>query len=515
MKRSLLALSLLSPLLFSGCKSGIDTARNKSEPLVEAACGWMFSCCTADELVYQVGDFTVTPDNCSERLLDAIEAGVPLDLEQPGLSADPAQGLLLLALSINEERVKVNSDMVEGCAAATRARTCNIPVEPGGRCTPGALVPDDPCDPDLMFEGKQKVGEACETDWECATDLRCINIGFSTGVCAQRSPLGENCFEDAECAEDLICDWNSGTCATGAGLGQICAFSDPLNPIPGTESVRCEPGLSCDPVNLTCTGGYCAPGANCFDVFNDLDCPESYFCIGNSFIQPTCQNPVGDGSPCSKDLDCTSGYCDPFNEICGSLLANGDNCFDSSECDSGFCDQNMGTCAATVPSGQPCPSFDNDECTGGYCDTTDPTMPTCVGYAGAGDACPNGNECDPDAMLFCVDGSCLQAPFPNGTSCFSGNECVSEICYNGMCADGLTPGTACATDGSTAPCIVGAFCETPAGDVNGSCAALRRSGEPCENSQQCWGECVVRYGELMCDGTPAYALGEQWCDGPL
>ena len=98
MKRSLLALSLLSPLLFSGCKSGIDTARNKSEPLVEAACGWMFSCCTADELVYQVGDFTVTPDNCSERLIDAIEAGVPLDLEQSGLSADPAQGLLLLAL---------------------------------------------------------------------------------------------------------------------------------------------------------------------------------------------------------------------------------------------------------------------------------------------------------------------------------------------------------------------------------------------------------------------------------
>jgi hypothetical protein len=61
--------------------------------------------------------------------------------------------------------------------------------------------------------------------------------------------------------------------------------------------------------------------------------------------------------------------------------------------------------------------------------------------------------------------------------------------------------------------MLGTFCEAPAADINGSCAVLRRSGEACSNSQQCWGECVVRFGTQMCDETPAYELGELWCDG--
>jgi hypothetical protein len=158
-------------------------------------------------------------------------------------------------------------------------------------------------------------------------------------------------------------------------------------------------------------------------------------------------------------------------------------------------------------------SFSNFECDGGYCDN-DPVMPTCQAYAGPGGACPLGIECDVEAGLSCVDMTCLMAPFPDGTACFDGSQCESQVCFGGVCTAGTAAGGACATDGTIAPCVVGSFCETAAGAVDGTCAELRRPGQACDNSSQCWGECIVRYGQQMCDSTPAFSLNEVWCDGP-
>lgn len=511
-------LGSLALLLVSGCAeeetSGIATARSQMKPLVDAACDWMFGCCSPDELVYQVGDFTVDANDCSARLIDAIEAGVPLNLEQGGLSSDPAEGLLVLALSINEGRVDVNSGAVRACADATSGMACNAPlvIEPSGRCTPSAAAPEaDPCDPNEMFVGKQSVGEECDGPWECREGLRCIDFGIA-GVCALRAKQNENCFSDSECAEDLICDWESGTCQPGALSGETCAFADPMNPLPGTETIRCAEGLTCDPASSVCTGGFCAPGSSCVDIFNDSDCPETYFCVGNFEVSHTCQQPGAESSPCTKPADCQSNFCNPIEETCGSLLGVGESCFDGSECSSGFC--SGGLCSPSVSAGSACPSFDNDECQDGYCDSTDPVMPTCQGYVGEGMACPTGVECDPEAELQCVDATCLRTPFPNGTTCFDGIQCESLACYNGECTAGAVIGAPCRTDGTTEPCIVGSFCETPSpATVDGVCAELKRSGQLCTGSEQCWGECITRFGSRMCDSTPAFALDEAWCDG--
>ena len=67
--------------------------------------------------------------------------------------------------------------------------------------------------------------------------------------------------------------------------------------------------------------------------------------------------------------------------------------------------------------------------------------------------------------------------------------------------------------GATTPCELGTFCDIPEGDTAGACAVLRRTGQACERSEQCWGDCTVRYGRQMCDETPAYALDEVWCGG--
>ena len=515
MRRHIALTAVTSLLVLSACqKSGIEKAREQSQPLVDAACGWMFSCCSPGELTYQVGGFTVSADNCSERMLDAISTGEPLDLVTD-LSDDSALGLLVLALSINEDSVKVNEDAVAACAAATSSMACNFPTmaDPDERCTPGALVPADPCDPEDLFDGLREAGEACNGTWDCTTGLRCVDFGLG-GVCAAKSPVGGFCFADAECEDRLVCDWLSGTCTVGAQLGQFCAFSNPDSPLPGTETIRCGENLSCDPVSLTCVGGYCAPGADCNDTFTDLDCPEGTFCVGNMTTAPTCQAPGGTDAPCTKPADCQSNACDLANGQCIDLLPDGDFCNGNTECNSGYCDVfNTQTCVATVPVGSPCLSGSSDECNDGYCDLTDALNPVCAAYVGAGGDCVNGNECDPGQDLSCVDMSCLEEPFPNGTSCFGGMQCDSGVCYLGVCESGTAVGGDCMTDGSTEPCVLGAFCEAPAGMDAGSCALLRRSGEVCENSEQCWGTCEVRYGIQMCDSTAAFALDELWCDG--
>lgn len=517
MLRKASILGSVALLLMSACAeeetSGIATARSQMKPLVDAACDWMFNCCSPDELVYQVGDFTVDAGDCSDRMLDAIAAGVPLQLEQNGLSDDPAEGLLVLALSINEGRVGVNSNAVRACADATSSMACNqaLVVDSSGRCTPSAAEQAvDPCDPNELFSGRQSVGEECDGPWECKDGLRCIDFGIA-GVCALRAKDGESCFADAECAEGLICDWESGTCAPGALSGQTCAFADPMNPVPGTETIRCAEGLTCDPQAMACTGGFCAPGSPCFDIFDDSDCPETYFCAGNFDVAPTCQQPGAEGAPCSKADDCQTNFCDPLEEVCGTLLTTGQDCFDNVECESGFC--SAGLCSPSVSAGQPCPSGNNAECDGGYCDISMP-MPLCTAYSGEDGPCLTGVECDPDDDLSCVDAVCLRAPFDNGTPCFDGTQCRSLACYEGECTSGAVIGAPCRTDGSTEPCIVGSFCETPSPmTLDGICAELKRPGEGCNGSDQCWGECITRFGSRMCDATPAFALDEVWCDG--
>ncbi|MCX4241771.1 hypothetical protein [Paraliomyxa miuraensis] len=518
MMRKASLLGSLALLLVSACaddeQTGIGTARSQMKPLVDAACDWMFGCCSPGELTYQLGDFTVDADDCSGRILDAITAGVPLELEQAGLSDDPAGGLLVLALSINEGRVDVDSGAVRECADGTSERACNSALAPPsdtGRCTPSATGPEaDPCEPDEMFRGKQDVGEKCDGPWECSEGLRCVDFGIS-GVCALRAKNGESCFSDAECADGLICNYEEGTCRAGAKSGEACAFTDPANPIPGTESIRCAEGLSCDSMLGACVGGYCSPGSPCFDIFDDSDCPMSYYCVGNFVTQPSCQQPGIEGAPCSKPDDCSSGYCDPFNEVCGTLLGNGENCFDNAECGSGFCDG--GLCQLSVGAGQPCDSFQDAQCQDGFCNTAG-AMPLCEAYANENGPCPNGNECDPDDDLYCVDATCLRQPFPNGTTCFDGSVCQSKACFNGECTAGAVVGAQCRTDGSTEPCIVGSYCaENAPGSVDGVCADLKGSGEACLDSSQCWGECIVRFGSLMCDATPAFGLGKAWCDG--
>jgi hypothetical protein len=182
------------------------------------------------------------------------------------------------------------------------------------------------------------------------------------------------------------------------------------------------------------------------------------------------------------------------------------------ECESGFCD--VGLCAPTVANGEPCPSYDDAQCADGFCDRfTDPVNVVCAPFAGPGDPCTLQNECQPDLdpPLSCWEGQCREIPFSNGVTCNQDIQCESMVCWEGICEDGTAEGDACAIDGTVKPCAEALFCKVT-DDVLGTgvCQPVAGAGAACESDVECWGDCQVSYGELVCDERPA--PGEAWCD---
>lgn len=485
---------------------GLGEASTQLEPVVRASCEWVFGCCAAGESRLALGPFVTDADDCTTRVVDSLLTGNKSPA--PQLDVGPASDLLYLAVSLNLARVTIDADAVKACVDWLEQRACNeVPEEEQPEhCTPDEAEPEEnPCRAELMFIGSQEAGAECNPNVgvECADGLRCVNFG-TDGVCARLAAEKETCFEDTECAQPLICDYITGTCMKGSGVGEVCTFTDPENPAPGTEKERCEAGLSCNPETMSCTEATCAPGSPCIV---DYQCPEGYVCVLNR-----CGEPGLAGDPCVRDTDCVSELCDQLTDTCIPKVADGGACVQDRECESGFCD--AGICGPTAGNGDPCPALDDAQCADGYCDRfTDPAAPVCAAHAGSGDACMYGNECnpDPELQLVCWEMECRPIPFPNGVTCGSNGQCESSVCWMGVCEDGTAEGSDCALDGTVKPCADQLFCKVTDEMLGtGQCQAVLGAGESCESDLECWGGCGVSYGELVCDGTPP--PGAAWCD---
>jgi hypothetical protein len=505
----------LCACLLTGCSEaqktdetvdGLDEAQQQLEPVVRASCDWVFGCCAEGEARLALGPFVEDADDCTQRVLDSLLSGNTSPL--PLLSLGPAGDLLYVARTLELQHVALDAEAMAACVEHLKTRACNEapPEEPPEHCTPGDDEPDeDLCRVEDLFIGSQDVGDECNpsVDVECAPGQRCVSFG-ADGVCARLAAEGDNCFEDQECAEPLICDYITGTCMTGSRLGEVCTFSDPENPVPGTERERCQSDLTCNPETMSCVEETCAPGSPC-QV--DYQCPQGYVCA-----QFRCREPGQAGAPCNRHEDCATELCDSLADTCVPRVVDGGACVQDLECVSGFCD--VGLCASSVANGSPCPSFSSSECRDGYCDTmTDPAMPVCAAYADAGGACPLGIECnpDPDLQLVCWEMMCRAIPFPNGITCGSDAHCESGVCWMGVCEDGTPAGGACALDGTVKPCALEHFCKIEDELVGtGNCQRVGAPGETCESDAECWGGCDVSYGELVCDTTAP--PGQAWCD---
>lgn len=462
--------------------------------LVDARCGWMFDCCAAGEVAYELGPFTKDAADCAQRVMGVLESGNP---DTP-VMAGPSDLLLGLVNAYARGTLELDAQAVMACAAHLRESGCNPVPDPQGpaHCDPteSARV-EDPCDLRVLAIGKQAIGETCEPALgaECVPGARCVDFGTG-GVCAGLASEEQACFSDEDCASPLVCDLaGNGRCRTGAGLGEACSFVDPENPVPGTEKDRCARGLSCDPDELICRGGSCGPGAPC--LF-DQQCPENHACVFG-----TCLPPQDGGGACEANRHCISNLCSEGANVCADPtgMPNGSPCGNDNQCRSGFCEPDSATCSRPQSSGEPCPAGRDAQCQDGYCDTSDAENPTCRSYSSSGGPCSDPSHCEASLGLSCVDGTCRKLEI--GESCNGNVQCASQLCHGGTCAEPTPIGDTCGA-GVDLPCGWDAFCDIPMGVEEGKCRARLLTGSACTDDAQCWGSCVEAWGASMCDDTP-------------
>ena len=282
-----------------------------------------------------------------------------------------------------------------------------------GTCTPykKSNDPDLDCAAGLACDGagacKSKQGQACTTAGQCisghcvdgrccaeactATCKSCAAPGFP-GLC---KPLPAGLPDSSAvkaCSGSQACD-GKGECR--AASGQQCAKAADCATGHCVDKVCCASACSasCHACNVSGKAGTCAPiPAGQQDLAATSPCSGSKACDGMGSCKP------GNGSACSADKACASGFCADFvccDQACGAT------CFDCNV--SG----KAGTCA-------PVPAGSQDLSALSACGGTGACDGKGACKLGAGRACKQASDC---ASGYCVDQVCC-------TSACSGT-CVS------------------------------------------------------------------------------------------
>lgn len=322
-----------------------------------------------------------------------------------------------------------------GCNPAEDVSACVVDVCEGDECLPATCR-----------DGEQGDGETgldcggpclpCASDAGCSDDAECAPGACVEGRCAEPS-----CQDGLTNQDETGADCGGTTCAR-CGVGVGCAADSDCG-----DGLFC-PSMtsSCSPVScqdgvqnggergMDCGGGSCPGcevGAPC-ETPNDC---ASSSCVEGNCAAPSCADGVRNGG--ESDVDC-GGDCD----ACGTGLA----CNAAADCTSSVCE--------------------DDDC--------DPGAATCCQAPACNDGVRNGNETAVDCGV-APCGRCDE-----GAPCTQGNQCDSNVCAGGACAelcdDGVRDGNESAADcGGTEVgcprCDDGDVCASDADCASGECDA--------------------------------------------
>ncbi len=329
---------------------------------------------------------------------------------------------------------------------------------------------DDDCDV-AIDEGCAAIGEACESDSDCAFAqlpsflppnegaVRCEDLGAGRVCTRPCDPLRptEGCSSIAHFAretstplEGLYCARPSeceGRCAVGAAGaradGEPCGADTECASLacvdPGDHVRRCLPSCRAGdgqcPVGEACAAatGSCGP------------------CVDASILHAARRI----GEPCATGDECEEGTCaaDGRGGFCTRECDANDECPDGFRCAAGQCAR--GGLAAT---GDPCAS-DADCRAGLFCGASEGRR-FCTRACDAADECSGELEC----VTAGADRICAPAGGILGEACASSDECAGGLCEDGRCA------RAC---GAASSCPVGFVCDR---DTEGRARCARVSG---------------------------------------
>ena len=292
---------------------------------------------------------------------------------------------------------------------------------------------------------------------ECAGGLtncdgQCVNLDFDIANCgACNSPCGAEqtcvdgtcqcmdlCDDQNECTED-ICDAEHG-CVHENLDGITCDDGDPC-----THNDMCYEGICSGlPVDIYCSD-------ECLIGHCDTDTGEQE-CIPR-------EGPCDDDDQCSSQDTCQDGVCTtgPTDKDTDGDNYLDDSCQGGNDCDDS--DPNVNPEEYEGPPGSPiCFDGVDNDCDS-LTDLQDPGCPACSGpeVCDDGNVCNGIEDCDPaigclpgtpldcDDGDYCTedacdpaDGSCSNAPVPDGTACYDGDDCtINDQCESGACAPGI------------------------------------------------------------------------------
>jgi hypothetical protein len=191
----------------------------------------------------------------------------------------------------------------------------------GDSCVPGVCIGDTPPIRDVAL-----VGEQCNQLDQCEQGAYCDQ---QTSLCTLLKSTGSSCTLNSECQYGLACTGPAGsrTCGALPGPSESCyvdstfiecrdegtvcdtttTFCEPVGG-PGTmcnSSSHCSMFYPCNFATGMCSAGpglgeACSGANRCFDIDTFCDTSNTSTCIALR----------GNGETCQQDAECSSGFCD-------------------------------------------------------------------------------------------------------------------------------------------------------------------------------------------------------------
>ncbi len=372
---------------------------------------------------------------------------------------------------------------------------CGDPLPNGGYCNDHTECEGGFCDPDLHeCSAGRADDEGCSDDSWCLSHY-CHHYSQFDGRCARDGKAGDACTVPADCLEPLTCI--DDVCAPRGELGATCGADD-----------HCKIGV-CDMQDQRCG---IRNGAAC-DVEPYIGLCRSGWCDNETYI---CRAKVATGEDCSFSQVCEIGWCDSFDLRCG--IAAGHNCrFMTQYCREGYCDSDTGLCTVPLSNGSAC-TLDS-ACASGFCARDSMTCAVDARPLADGEACTSNSDCasqtcsntcytpcsdvdECEAGEYCDwQSQRCQPLLGDGSSCESDEDCESGYCNSeDVCMDKPSIGEPCS---GFSDCYPFGYCD-------GVCVARLRPGATCERQDACLepyvcltGTCVLP--SLRCEPAP---LGE-------
>jgi cysteine-rich repeat protein len=283
------------------------------------------------------------------------------------------------------------------------AMLCRAGVCVASRCGDKIVTAPEECD-----DGNVTDGDGCDS-----------NCKFS---CKSSDPA-RNCTPTDACAGQGTCNDTTHVCAAGTPLtdGTMCGTGNDYCKTGHCTMPMCgngvkEPGEDCDDGGLNGTlhdGCTTACKFACVNPATDCGAPpvcEKFQCTTAHVCQAV-PDASQNGNMCGSMLVCKDGACAGATAVCGNgIVETGEDCdFGTGNGPNTGCEAN--TCKFSCANAAACDD-------GNACNGTETCDPVTVGSS-------TGKKCDPGTAL------------SDGTACGTTKICVSKICQNSTCGDGV------------------------------------------------------------------------------